>query len=355
MKASDVGSYGVMGCFAFFWSAMTLTVDVVLLIGIQKQLVTLNYNSTPGTITKSAVKSGTGSKGGRNYSLDIGYTYQVNRQIFAGTKYRFNEMASSDSWAKNYSSAHPVGTGVSVYYDAANPGEAVLVQGIEGVDLFVIAFMTPFNLVMLAFWYAGYSAIRGKVARRQFSDITITQEGSVTRARIIQTPAWVASACTIGALTFISIFVVGFLLGGFHPSLSVAVTMWVVILGIAGFVYLRAKVRERTGANDLLIDHASKAVSLPRSFTRRQHETVPAGAIYAVAVKPIPPPAASKAKARYGVVFNWEKAGETRTEQVAEWSERDKAEAFAIWLQSELRQGQAAEKRNVAMEQVLGS
>src|SRR5690349_2238928 len=117
MKAAETGGFCVMGCMAIFWSALTLTADVFLMIAIQKQVATLNYSSTTGTITKSGVKSGASAKGGRTHSLDMGYTYSVKGQTFDGTNYRSTEMGSNDGWARKYSSTHPVGTVVTVYYD----------------------------------------------------------------------------------------------------------------------------------------------------------------------------------------------------------------------------------------------
>ncbi|HLX60584.1 MAG TPA: DUF3592 domain-containing protein [Planctomycetota bacterium] len=332
---SEIKSAAAIGCFALFWSTLTLLFDGAILYGVAQQLQVYVYASTTGLITKSAVSARPHSKGGSTYDVDIGYTYAVSGKSYDGTRYRYEHMSSSDNWAAVVVKNFPPGKSVTVFYNPRNPSDAVLIQGIEGFDLFAFAFLAPFNAVMLSFWYAGLKALRERRRGKAFSDVKILSEGSLTRARIVAFPAFAVAGMTLAAEAFVSVFVVGFFLGGFHPSITVAVVQWSVLLLSAAAVFVRQKVREQSGANDLIIDRVRREVTLPKYVARHEHVTLPLAAVSRISSRSTKDRRSSAV--RHAVTIEWVASGAARAEIVAEWQDQRKAEAFAEWLRQEIQ------------------
>lgn len=109
---------------AFVW------LIVLVLLGFAgfnewKGAATEKFQSTDGTIVKSAVELELMNFG--RYAAEVAYDYKVNGQSFTGhvigystMSYRYKSYAESDLYP------YPVGKKVAVYYNPANPSEAVL-------------------------------------------------------------------------------------------------------------------------------------------------------------------------------------------------------------------------------------
>src|SRR5215471_2587758 len=148
--------------FGLFWSAMTLLFDGFVVVPAVRQVVALRFPSTEGVILSSEVTHHDDSDG-TTYGVAIRYSYSVGSRGYEGDRYRYDKSTSSDcAWAQRAVAERPPGTKVRVYYNPLNPAEALLVPGILGSDLFLLAFMTPFNAAMLGFGWAGRGLVRRK-------------------------------------------------------------------------------------------------------------------------------------------------------------------------------------------------
>ncbi len=90
------------------------------------------WPTVPGEITRSSVgeiRDG-GDRDRTEYAPDIAYRYGAGSRDRVGTRVRFTAFdAGSQAQAQAVVARYPVGATVIVYYDSADPDQAVLVPG----------------------------------------------------------------------------------------------------------------------------------------------------------------------------------------------------------------------------------
>ena len=96
--------------------------------------------------------------------------------------------------------------------------------------------------------------------------------------KIQQVPALLIAAVTLGAISFVSIFVIGFTVGS-HASLPVMLGVWCFLIASALAAYLWASIRNGSRAYDLVLDRFRNQVTLPIFKDRRLPKTLPLGDI----------------------------------------------------------------------------
>ena len=325
--------------FGIFWSVLTLVFDGFTLVPAVRQLRALTFSSTPGTIISSTVISRDDSDG-TTYGVAMQYRYFIRDQEYNGDRFRYDRSTSSDcAWANLAVAERPPGTEVKVFYNPANPQDAVLVPGLQGSDLFQMAFMTPFNLVMLGLWAAGWGLVRRKWFKRMAGGVRITTNLRRTRARLTQFSAVASGLATLGLLSFLSIFVVGFFAGGFHPSLRTMLLTWGLICLGSLAVGLWQGVRTLAGKYDLVIDELNRSIELPATCGRKTRKSMPLGAIKEVRVETIQPPASKGESSVPSHRLTLELSGpQASSERLVEWQDAEKAADFAKWLRAQLPQ-----------------
>jgi hypothetical protein len=110
----------------------------------KKAQLSQNWPATQGQITDSHVSRSvdTDSDGSTStaYSAQVAYTYQVLGQAYNGSKiaFGFNPSYSNQSKAQATAARYPVGSAVAVYYDPANPSDAVLERQASGSNVALI-------------------------------------------------------------------------------------------------------------------------------------------------------------------------------------------------------------------------
>lgn len=135
-------------CFLFLFAIVGF---VVVCFGIWTAIKSIRATHWPvaeGVVQASTMKRHTsnGSHGGDTFSPEVSYTFQANGASFTGNKISFGQMSSSTDYAQRILDRYPVGKKVSVYYDPANPSEAVLETGIHGGTWVLLAVGTIFML-----------------------------------------------------------------------------------------------------------------------------------------------------------------------------------------------------------------
>jgi hypothetical protein len=132
--------------FVLFWVGLTGSFDVAILSDLIPQLLTHGYVATTGVITECRLTSEVGDEGTK-HGLHVRYKYTVNGREFVGRRYRHGSWKSNDGTWKAIRDSLPVGARVPVYHDPADPARSVLHRGLMGMDLFIVWFLTPFNLI----------------------------------------------------------------------------------------------------------------------------------------------------------------------------------------------------------------
>ena len=165
--------------FTLFWSGMVLMFDGIMTHGACQQFESRQYPSATGIITHSELKSHS-VKGGTSCSADIQYQFAVNGQNFTGNKIRFGVTSSSSHNAVAVVNAHPVGSPVPVFYNPANPQEALLSPGVNGSGLHVRAVFNPVQHgdVRLVAWRR--RLVAGKIFQADCRHVKIINDGMTT-------------------------------------------------------------------------------------------------------------------------------------------------------------------------------
>ncbi|MBI3882343.1 MAG: DUF3592 domain-containing protein [Verrucomicrobia bacterium] len=319
--------------FGLFWSGITLTFDGFVARSIWQRWSAQNFASAPGRVTHSEVIRMRGSKGGSSYRPKIVYTYEVDGRTLTSEQYHFGEMSSSDArWANAVLAQHPVGREVTVRYDPADPKRAVLKTGIEGDELFVGLFLTPFNAIMLAIVWLALASLRRKFSP-EAGGVSLRTERLRTRARMAAFLPFHAAVAAAGGVGFVLIFIIGFT-SGFNPSVRVAVAGWSVVLCAAALAFGRRWMRIHSGAEDLVLDAGTQTLTLPCNRGRKRPVEVAFGEVAAVEVK-----RHERTSSKSGTTYSYSptlQLRDGRSEQLAEWYDQPKADAFTAWLRGKL-------------------
>lgn len=315
--------------FALFWTAIVGTFDAMIGLNFYRALQAQSFATTTGTITHSEVAEHPGEDG-PTFGVDIRYDYHVQGQKFSGANYRYTAGSSSDSdWAYEAVGVYKVGAIVPIHYDADNPAESVLQPGIDPGDLFLLLFMTPFNLVMAATWWYGGALGWHWWNGTKPNPVHAFHDSGKLHLRVTDAPPVLAGFVAIGFAAFLSIFVVAFT-AGFHPNMNFILAVWALVIaaGLAAGTWVWRKQSE--GAYDVLI--GDRTVELPATYERAQRETVERRSISGVKVTKISAKD-SESSDTYAVSLT-RIAGEDA--KVAEWYDEKSAHDLAAWLQQQL-------------------
>lgn len=288
-----------------------------------RQFESRNYPSTFGRITYSKVTR----------EAEIRYHYEVNGQSFDGARLQYSARSASQDWARRVVDDHPVGSKAQVYFNAKDPADSLLFPGWNGVDIFSLLFLTPFNMVALGLWASVAGLLRERIFRPVAGGVKIIADGVQTRIRVPQWGAFLSGAIGAGGTAFISIFIVGFSTG-FDPSFGLAATFLFLAVagGIGAFVWQWRKIH--SGDDDLIVNEASGVVELPETCGRKQRITVNVCDIAGITVEKIEH-RSSKGGISYTYVPTLQ-LRKARRQKLADWGDKMKAEAFSEWLRKKL-------------------
>jgi Protein of unknown function (DUF3592) len=322
--------------FTCFCSAVVIFFDGHVGREIWNQFESRSYPATTAEITHSEVTRHRGSKGGTTYGVDIRYRYVVDDRSLEGTRFRYNADFTSDStWAVKAVAEHPVGLQTRVYYNPQNPRDAVLATGLDGSDLMLVLFLTPFNLIMLGFWTWLGGLLRERIFKPVAGGVRIITEGPRTNIRLPQYAAMLWCMVAMGGLSFVSIFILGFA-SGFHPSLWLAsVVLFVVAAAGAGAYWWQWR-KIHSGDDDLILDEGTQTMELPETCGRENRVTVALSEVENLTVEVIMHQGSKGGTSYTYAPTLWLRGGGAGGQKLADWSDKMKAEAFTDWLRQRL-------------------
>ncbi|MEM1058304.1 MAG: DUF3592 domain-containing protein [Verrucomicrobiota bacterium] len=324
-----------MGLFALFWSAIVMVFNGFIGYGIYKNVQAQDFLETTGVVTHSEVDRRSDSDG-TTYSADIRYDYEVKGQTYTHDKHAYGAMGSSD-----YDLAHGVvrrfaeGKEVTVYYNPADPQDAVLDRSFESIPWFMLLFLTPFNLVMLGLWagcgYGVYRALFGK-EEGTVGGHQVEHRGFQTRVKIGQGSPLITGMVGIGIVSFIAIFPIAFLglTNNYYALIGAAVLMGAA--GIFGAVWQAG--RNASGKGDLVIDRTAMKLIVPPTKGFGEPTELSLMELNTVGVKRV---SNSKNSTQFAPTVTYLDQNEIRQEVLlCQWSDEAAAEELADWLRQEL-------------------
>lgn len=323
--------------FGVFWTAIVGSMDAMFLDGIVRQALATDYPSVRGRVTHSEVTSHRGSKGGRIYRVKIEYGYRVGERDLQGQRFRYREVGSSDSqWAKAAVAAYPVGGETRVFYNPKDPADSLLSPGVDGGDLMVLLFMSPFNVIMLGLWATGGSLLWHGWRKTPGGGVPIRVTRWQTRVCLAEYGPLSVAAVALGYSSFFSLFVVAFGLGGFHPRLSVILVVWAVVLGIAATAGIWQWGRIRTGRYDLVFDEPGGWIEVPALDKRSSRRRVPTDKIARVEVETVVTRTSKGGTSRSYIPLLHFQPGYGDSVRLRSFVLETRAEAFAEWLRQKV-------------------
>jgi hypothetical protein len=323
--------------FGLFWTALVSVFDGFLGYGLVNQLRATHFKQTTGYITHSEMTYHD-SDDGTTHGVDIRFHYEADGQPYEGNRFRYGEGSSSDSgWARNAVNRYREGAEVPVYYNPKNPSDSVLSPGVDGSNLMMLLFLTPFNAVMLGFWVTGLAVIRNKIFNTLNGGVPFRQDGPILRVRLPRYPAVFFLLAITGVVGFIEIFPIAFLGGGFHPKTSIVGTALIIAYGAGLASFFWQSWATYSGRSDLAIDASRQIAELPRTFGRKTKIQVPLSKIHNLKV-------VTKANRgseggttnSYIATLSW-RDSDPAEGQLREWYNESKAQAFVDWLRPQLK------------------
>ena len=347
---SRVGNAAAMGCgglfaavWISFWSAGTLFFDFMCVRGIVMQTMAGDYPSVPGNVIDSRVESHSDSEGGTSYSAKLRYAYVVNDHRYEGKRVRFGmESFGGRKGSQQYVREHPPGSAVTVYYDPAKPSEAILEPGVAGTDLFMILFLTPFNVIMFGAWvFAGGYLGNLRSPESRFLR-RVSHRGAVTIVRLPGMSPIAVGALTALGISFVLVFVVGFS-SGMRPSIGFCAGALVVVAVGAVWAGRKASSKLREGTRDLEIDFGRRTMTFPLRNRQQERTTVALGQVNGIDVKrKVTKSDDDTTTIRFVPVIRWtHRSGTPHTTGVGHFDDEQEAGAMRQWLLKELRLGES--------------
>ncbi len=327
----------VGGCFllffGLFWSSITLGFDGFIAKTFYQRLHAQDFATTTGRVTHSEVVRSRGRKGSTNYRPKIHFAYAVNGRAFIGENFHYGDTGNGEArWAEQTAATFSVGKSVTVHYDAANPADAVLLTGLEGSELFLTLFLTPFNCIMLGIWSVPLVALQRKLWPRP-AGVPLTQRLRRTHACLATVTPFAAGMLTLAGCAFAGIFIVGFSTG-FNPTVTIACLAWGVVLAAAVTAFVLRWLRLSSGVADLVLDTMAGTLTLPRTCGRKAATQLNYSEVKSVAIEQL-----AHTGQKGGTTYSYAPTlhlQDGRTERLADWYDEAKARTFAAWLRTQL-------------------
>jgi hypothetical protein len=328
-------SAGKLLALAICLSAAALVLAGILAAPLVRSWRALTYSSAEGTVLSSNVRTETSDEGCSHY-LNFTYRFQAKGQEYEGAQYRYGPVFNLEHrWAFHVTEANPPGKKVVVYFDPSDPQDAVLVRGIQGEDLYVASFGAPFISVLGLGAWATFRQWRRKRAHPAPGGIRSGNNGC---RKSVCLSEWTSARAGIGAtmvVMILGVYLVMPLVDGGEHSLQVLMAGWGAIFAIGFSVAMWWRTVLASGKYDLVVDECRGALELPSTYERKTRQQIALTDIQRAWVEVVEKK--SDDSSNYTYAPSIEIAGNpARTERLAEWHDREKAEEFIGWLSAQL-------------------
>jgi hypothetical protein len=341
-RSRKLGGLGFLIFFAVFWCGLTGVFDGFIAWTIYRQSRAESYPVTTGIVTGAEMSSHTSTDSdghtSTTYRADIRFRYEVDGRTYTSDTYRYGVMSTSDhSHAGSVLERYPVDAEVLVHYNPRDPSDAVLEVGVSGMDMFLILFLTPFNLVGLWLLAMVGGSIRRRVTNPPAGGVPLVQRGGITHARLPRIAPLTAAGITSLGISFLSVFVVAFGTG-MDPPMWLIWTVWGFVLVPSVLIYFWRTFVVGSGAKDLVIDEDARTLSLPQTFGRKLDIIAPFDAVTELDVEEIIHRSSKGGTSyTYAPRLTWnDEQGAPRQERLAEWHDARRAGHFIAWLRDRL-------------------
>ncbi|WNG62157.1 DUF3592 domain-containing protein [Archangium gephyra] len=314
--------------------APVLVLDGWILHMLARQSLSASHPSASGTITRSQVVSSDDT-----YGFEARYAYSVGGQAYEGSRSSHGEWSSSNRGrVEDLARRFPVGASVPVFYDPESPGDAVLITGVDGMYLFLLLFMTPFNMVMLM-------GVRHVLRSGEEGRLGVFKRAGRVHVRLTDEMSPLAVATiAVGGASFVSIFVLGIVMS-LYPSLVAAVLTWVAVIATGVICARRQHAKLAALDSDLILDERNQMLSLPARDGRGKRLSVPWSKVKSVFLDKRTHEFSDEGTMWLSTSWCPTVVISAKPNQtLAQWSDEHKAALLVKWLQARLPHAKDVEK-----------
>lgn len=313
---------GCLWIFGLLWLAGVAVADWFVFSGIVQQTRAGHYTAVQATILESRVVESKGDDS-TSYRPYLKYQFEAGGKSYTADRYRYGMTENGRRAARDIVKAHPPGSGLQVWYSPEDPNEAVVDNQLAGRDVFAVMFLMPFNAIGL-----GFLIYPWLMRRNGPGGIVVVREGMGWRARLKYTHPLAAAFTSLGCLSFLAIFVIGFS-SSMNPSLETMRLAWLTVGFLSGWSAFQAAQSNRLGAGDLRIEPGRVEYA-----SGGQRQSRPISEIESVEIKRNERrDSDGDTNYRYEVELH---LGSGERHPLHEWASDTQARAFADWLRTHL-------------------
>jgi hypothetical protein len=315
----------MVGCFTWVFG-----VRGVRILALQHRAE--SFPSVRGKVLSGEVIVAHGSKGSVHYHPSIAYRYEVAGRSYLGRRYRYDGRPSfwDSTPANQIVKAHPKGSEIDVYYNPADPSDAVLSTPVEAFDFSLLLTILP--LWLLGIFGMIRSAREITWPRRTepiAGGVRIISDRMTTRVRLPQRDPLSWSLLTIGVLAFVAGLVMN-AESNFKVRVAEILLLLIPVAGAVVYFWLRRKIS--SGSQDLIIDEAARTLQLPLTYKRRERMQFAFSEITGVSLEKV------AHRGKYGVRYTYAPTLQIAGKEPQRLTDLSKkrAESFATWLRERL-------------------
>ena len=243
-------------------------------------------------------------------------------QEYRGTRIRYYKLWHQKG-VYDFIELHPAGKKVTVYYDPANPEEAVLLNGVDGGPLFMAMFLMPFNcggliaLYLLIYYWRGSTRLPFMILEND-GEIRVRQSvGIMAVFGIALFSSCILVACFVACC------------GGMPPSFGGMLTAWSVVAACSMFVCINIAWLKANGYYDVVFDRIEKTLTISPSWVEGGPVVIAIGDIVAVDIAD----EQDEAGVEYFAVVHWRNpTGELHESKLPKWSSKADVQLLATTL-----------------------
>jgi hypothetical protein len=259
------------------------------------------------------------------YHPAFSYQYEVNGKSYKGVRYRFDDFLFDYKSVNQVVMAHPAGSTVEVYYNPADPADAVLSPLVDVQDTSHTLLALPFLYISLFFllkigrgidWPGRVKPVAGGVR--------IITEGLTTRVRLPCFQPGSLGLSTTCILSIIAGFVIPFICVSSPVPAGLLAFLITIVAGAS--VYFRQYRRIASGIQDLVIDESARTVELPLTYKRRERRLLAFSDIKTVGLEK------RNGAITYAPTLQLQDGSSERLTDL----DRENAESFVAWLWEKL-------------------
>lgn len=307
------------GTFIPIWSCYVIP-------DLMRQYRAQSFPKTEGQILSVRIVSKSGNRGENLYYPTFLYKYEIDGVSYKGRRYHYIDYSLESNSANQIITSHPTGSKVEVYYNPANPADAVLLPLVDVQDIAHLLLGMPFLYLASFFMFKFGRRINWKGnAKLIAGGVEIIAKGTTTHVRLPNFQPSSLALSTICILSVIASVVIAFTCASV-PVPAGLLALFITI-GSGAIVYFRHHQKLASGIQDLVIDENARTLELPLTFKRRQRQPFPFSEIKGVGLEQV---AGTSTVAPTLLLQNGSR------ERLTTYLDRDNAQSFVIWLWEKL-------------------